>query len=86
EDGSWVGAATKVVRGHSEVVEAEAMGIAAAIESLDRVEHRSVIIEMDNESVVKAVLCRRYPRLYWGQLVRKIRETVDELSDLCSMG
>ncbi|MCI93314.1 hypothetical protein A2U01_0114612, partial [Trifolium medium] len=66
EDGSWVGAATKVVRGLNEVVAAEAMGIVEAIKALPHFQHGSVIIETDNATIVRAINSGKYPRLVWG--------------------
>ncbi|CAJ2639734.1 unnamed protein product [Trifolium pratense] len=78
EDGSLVGAATKVVRGLNEAIEAEAMGVVEAIMFLTEFQNGSVIIETDNASIVKAIHRRSYPRLYWGMLARKIREAMEE--------
>jgi ribonuclease HI len=70
EDGSCVGAATREVWGLSEVIEAEAMGLYKAVEFLKGIQQRDVIIELDNQVVVKAINDRNYPRKYWGQLAR----------------
>jgi ribonuclease HI len=70
EDGSCVGATTREVWGLSEVIEAEAMGLYKAVEFLKGIQQRDVIIELDNQVVVKAINDRNYPRKYWGQLAR----------------
>jgi ribonuclease HI len=70
EDGRCVGAATREVWGLSEVIEAEAMGLSEAVVYLSKVQHDRVIIEMDNQSIVKAVINRNFPRKYWGQIAR----------------
>jgi hypothetical protein len=64
EDGELVGARTKVIHGFDDVVEAEAMGLEAAIEMGDRILEKEVFIEMDNKMVVQAVSSGRYPRNY----------------------
>jgi hypothetical protein len=64
EDGSCVGAATREAWGLTEAIEAEAMGLSEAIEFLKRFQHQAVIIELDNQTVVKAVKDRVYPRKY----------------------
>ncbi|GAU28869.1 hypothetical protein TSUD_293210 [Trifolium subterraneum] len=78
EDGSWVGAATKVVRGLTEVIKAEAMGVVEAINEASHFQQGPVIIETDNETIVKAIRKRKYPRLLWGHLARLIRDLLDE--------
>jgi ribonuclease HI len=40
------------------------MGLSEAIEFLKRFQHQAVIIELDNQTVVKAVKDRVYPRKY----------------------
>ncbi|GAU42618.1 hypothetical protein TSUD_238110 [Trifolium subterraneum] len=78
EDGRWVGAATKVVRGLTEATEAEAMGVVEAIRDASQVQQQTMIIETDNETIVKASSNRKYPRLLWGHLARLIRVSLDE--------
>jgi ribonuclease HI len=70
EDGGCVGAATRDVWGLTEAIEAEAMGLAIAIEFLKGFQHQEVIIELDNQLVVNTVINRSYPRKYWGNLAR----------------
>jgi ribonuclease HI len=74
EDGRVVGARTKVVRGFDDAVEAEAMGLEEAIEFVKIYRNHTIIIEMDNLSVVNAVNRRCYPHRYWGQIARKGEE------------
>jgi ribonuclease HI len=71
DDGRLVGARTKVVEGFDAAIEAEALGLEAAVEMADLFRERKVIIEMDSSMVVKAVQRNRYPRHYWGQIARK---------------
>jgi ribonuclease HI len=85
DDGELVGARTKVVYGVEEAVEAEAMGLEAAIEMRDRIQDREVIIEMDNQSVVQAVLSGRYPRRYWGLIARRCGDYIRENPKLTSV-
>ncbi|KAK2393328.1 Polynucleotidyl transferase, ribonuclease H superfamily protein [Trifolium repens] len=82
EDGSWVRAATKIVQGVDEPVEAEARGIREALIYLASLQTATVIVESDNQMVVKAIQNRRFNRKYWGHLAREIRETLDESPNL----
>jgi ribonuclease HI len=77
DNGDWIGAATKIVHGIEEAIEAEARGIMEAVGDLNRSQQNKVIIESDNSSVVKAIQTRVYPRSYWGWIARKVRETID---------
>jgi hypothetical protein len=56
--------------GLSEVIEAEAIGLSEVVEFLSKFQHDKVIIELDNQSIVKAVNSRNFPRNYWGQIAR----------------
>ncbi|KAK2381221.1 hypothetical protein QL285_068845 [Trifolium repens] len=71
EDGKLVGARTKMVYGVDEAIEAETLGLDEAIEFVALYKDRKIIIEMDNSEVVKVVHKNRYPRRYWGQIVRR---------------
>jgi ribonuclease HI len=71
EDGKLVGARTKLVCGIDDAIEAEARGLDEAIEYATLFNDRKIIIEMDNSEVVKVVQRNRYPRRYWGQIVRR---------------
>ncbi|MCH98433.1 ribonuclease H protein, partial [Trifolium medium] len=77
EDGSCVGAATRVARGMVSAVEAEAQGLVEAIDLLAQIPHQAAIIELDNQIVVQSVLRRRYPRTCWGSLARKSGEFLE---------
>jgi ribonuclease HI len=67
-----------LIYGIEEAVEVEARGIMEAISDLDRFRNDGVINETDNITVVKAVQSRWYPRSYWGQIARKVREKLHE--------
>jgi hypothetical protein len=82
EDESWVGAATRVVQGIDKPVEVEARGIIEAVNYLAIFQPATVIIETDNNMVVKAVQTRQFNMHYWGHIARKIRETMDENPNL----
>ncbi|MCI36965.1 TIR-NBS-LRR resistance protein, partial [Trifolium medium] len=69
-DGSCVGAMTKVVQGFDEAVEVEAFGLIVAIEWAKALRHQAIVIELDNNIIVQTVHSGRYPRNYWGNLVR----------------
>jgi ribonuclease HI len=71
EDGKVVGARTKVVCSLDDAIEAEALGFEAATEFVELFRNHTIIIEMDNLSVVNAVNRRCFPRRYWGQIARK---------------
>ncbi|GAU39202.1 hypothetical protein TSUD_270460 [Trifolium subterraneum] len=76
-DGSWVGAATKVVEGIEDVAAAEAMGVMEAITSALLIHQGPIIIENDNEVIMKAINLKKFPRLLWGQLAKQIRVLID---------
>jgi ribonuclease HI len=76
-NGDWISAATRVVQGIDEAIEAEARGIMEAVGDLNRFQQEKVIIESDNSSAVKAIQTRKYPRSYWGLCLRKVREKMD---------
>jgi ribonuclease HI len=71
DGGKHVGAATSVVRGSSDALEGEAMGLAAAIEFARRFPENYITIEMDSKIIVDAVNDRKYGRNYWGRLARR---------------
>ncbi|MCI50681.1 ribonuclease H protein, partial [Trifolium medium] len=66
EDGSCVGAMTKVVQGFDEAVEVETMGLLAAIEWIKTLRQQTIVIETDNRTIVQTLQHGRYPRNYWG--------------------
>jgi ribonuclease HI len=70
EDGSYLGAATKMVRARL-AIEAEAMGLESALAWLDRFQDKNVIIGMDAKMIVQAVKTKRYPRDYWERIARR---------------
>jgi ribonuclease HI len=78
EDDSCVGAATRDGWGLTEAIEAEALDLSATIEFLKGFQHNDVIIELDNQFVVKAVNHRVFPRKYWGQIARCGEEFLSE--------
>jgi ribonuclease HI len=78
EDGGCVGAAMRDVWGLMEAIEAEAMGLAIAIEFLKGFRYQEVIIELDNQTVVNLVINRSYPRKYWGNLARSSAKFLSE--------
>jgi ribonuclease HI len=71
EDGGCVGAATRLVRGSQETLEGEAMGLKAAMEFVKSKGIQNVVIEMDAQTIVKAVNERRFHRSYWGRIARQ---------------
>jgi ribonuclease HI len=71
EDGGCVGAATRLVRGSHETLEGEAMGLKAAMEFVKSKGIHNVVIEMDAQTIVKAVNERRFHRSYWGRIARQ---------------
>jgi hypothetical protein len=60
-----------VVDGFDDAIEAEAVGLDAAVDMVELFRDRQNIIEMDNSVIVKAVATDRYPGRYWGQIARK---------------
>jgi ribonuclease HI len=68
-DGVCLGAATRIVKAQS-AVEAEAMGLEAALRSIHQFEGKPMVIEMDSSLIVKAIQSKIYLRAYWGSIVR----------------
>jgi ribonuclease HI len=54
------------------------MGLSAAIEFLKGFQHHEVIIVLDNQTAVKAVNDRVYPKKYRGQLARNGEEFLSQ--------
>ncbi|PNY00367.1 hypothetical protein L195_g023647, partial [Trifolium pratense] len=75
-----VEAMTKVVQGFDEAIEAEAMGLLAAIEWTKTLHQQTILIESDNSTVVQALRNEQYPRNYWGQMIRSGGDYVREIS------
>ncbi|MCH94630.1 ribonuclease H protein, partial [Trifolium medium] len=82
DDGRCVGAATKVYHGSNDAAMAEATGLREALLWVKSQKMEKVIIEMDAESIVKAVNSRIFPRNQWGQLVRSCARNFDHHAHL----
>ncbi|PNX55458.1 ribonuclease H [Trifolium pratense] len=78
EAGECVGAATKVVRGATTIVEGEAHGLNAALDFIASLPVNPITIEMDSLSIVESVKKRRYTRNYWGRIARRCGEYLDK--------
>jgi ribonuclease HI len=74
EDGSCVGAVTRVRKGTNCAFLAEAMGLQEAMELIDRWNLQNTVIEMDAKVIVDAVNKRRNPRTDWGKITTKCWE------------
>jgi ribonuclease HI len=62
EDGRIVGAATRVQLGSGNVELSETLGLMEALKLIDTLKLRSVIIEMDSATIVRAIQKKSYPR------------------------
>jgi ribonuclease HI len=71
EEGRCLGAETRVVCAR-EAVEAEVMGLEAAIQSLSLVPNQINIVETDAKMVVDAIQRHSYPRSYWRKRAKKV--------------
>jgi ribonuclease HI len=78
EDGRIVGAITKVRTGSGNVEESETMGLMEALKMIDMLKLRSVIIEMDAATIVRAIHSKSYPRNQWGQLAQQCAKELEE--------
>jgi hypothetical protein len=70
EDGRIVGAITKVQAGSGNVELSETLGLMEAPKMIDMLKLRSVIIEMDAATIVRAIHAKSYPRNQWGQIAQ----------------
>jgi ribonuclease HI len=69
DDGSCVGAATRIRKGSTCAILAEAMGLQEALDLVNRWNLCNTIIEMDAKMIVDAVHSRTRPRTFWGKIV-----------------
>jgi ribonuclease HI len=69
EDSRIVGATTKAQTGSGNVELSETLGLIEALKMIDALKLRSMIIEMDAATIVRAIQNKSYPRNQWGQLV-----------------
>jgi ribonuclease HI len=72
EDGHFVGAATKVLKGSDDATLAETMGICEALHWIETLRINHVIIETDAEGIVKAMEKKKFPRTNWGTIANRI--------------
>jgi hypothetical protein len=70
EEGKCVGAATEVVRGSSDTLEGEVLGLQAALNLARTHTEAPIMVGMDSLSIVEAVKNRKVCRRYWGCVVR----------------
>jgi ribonuclease HI len=70
-DGSIVGAATRSHVASKDVAFGEALGLSDALDMAEKFKLSNVIIEMDSQIVVKAVLERKTTRKGWGAIVQR---------------
>jgi ribonuclease HI len=76
-DGSCLGAATRIIRARS-AIEAEARGLEAVVNEVDRFNGQDIIVEMDARIVVEAIKKKRFPRVYWGKIAKKCSMILDK--------
>ncbi|XP_045831362.1 uncharacterized protein LOC123922707 [Trifolium pratense] len=70
-DGSIVGAATQSHKGSSEILMGEALGLNDALDWLEKIDEHQVILEMDSQTIVKAIKEKATVRKNWGRVVRR---------------
>jgi ribonuclease HI len=78
DDGSCVGAVTRMRRGSDCVLLAEALGLQEAMELIKRRNLQNVIIELDAKAIVDAVHGQKEARTPWGVIATQCAEWVKE--------
>jgi ribonuclease HI len=68
EDGSCVGAVTRIRQGSDCVLLAEALGLQAAMDLINHWNIQNTIIELDAKTIVDAVHSAKNPRTRWGSI------------------
>jgi ribonuclease HI len=78
EDGSCVGAMTRIRQGSDCVLLAEAMGLQEAMEMIKRKKLQRTIIELDAKAIVDAVCSEKKARTPWGIITYQCAKWVKE--------
>jgi ribonuclease HI len=78
EDGRIVGASTKAQPGSGNMELSETLGLVEALRMIEMLKLRSVIIEMDAATIVRAIQAKSYPRNHWGQMAQQCARVIDE--------
>jgi ribonuclease HI len=82
EDGRCIGAATKVLKGKDDADLAEAMGLKAGLDLASHLGISKLVVEMDADNIVQAIVKKRYPRTQWGGIVRQCARVFEEKNQI----
>jgi ribonuclease HI len=82
EDGRCIGAATKVLKGKDDSDLAEAMGLKTGLELATQLGINKLIVEMDADKIVQAIVKKKYPRNQWGEVVRHCARVLEDNSQI----